>query len=298
MNLIKITDLTKQDIIKILKLGVSLKKDPLKYHNKLNGKNLLFGSEKPSLRTRLSLEVAMNHLGGNCIYYDLKDSTIGKKETWKDAVKNFEKYVDIIALRVFEHNIFDEIIKNCRIPVINALSDDYHPLQILADLMTINEKFEKLKNINLAYLGDANNNVTHSLILASAIFEINMKIACPKELMPKKDVLQEAKKLGKLAIITQDIEEAVKNADVVYTDSWRSYDVNIDNTFLLKTYQVNKKIMNLTNNAIFMHCLPAERGKEVTDEVIDSKNSVVFEQAENRLHTEKALILRLLKCTS
>ena len=296
MNLLKLTDLSKSEIIKILEFAILLKKDPLKYYNSLKGKNLLFATQKPSLRTRLSFEVALNHLDGNCIYYNLSDSTIGKKESWKDAAKNFERYVDIIALRVFSHDIFEEIIQNTKIPIINALSDDYHPLQALADLMTLKEKFGNLKDLNITYLGDANNNVTHSLILASALFDMNLKIACPKELIPKNIVIDEAKKIGKIPLITSFVEKAVKNADVIYTDSWESYNVDMDNTQLLLPYQVNEKIMKLTKNAIFMHCLPANRGKEVTSSVIDSKNSVVFDQAENRLHTQKALILEMLQC--
>lgn len=295
MNLVKLTDLSKNEIIEILDLAILLKKEPLKYYGLLKGKNLLFATEKPSLRTRLSFEVALNHLGGNCIYYILSDSTIGKKESWKDAVKNFERYVDIIALRVFSHDIFEEICLNTKMPVINALSDDYHPLQVLADLMTIKEKFGRLKGINIAYLGDANNNVTHSLILACAIFDLNLKIACPKKLMPKSSVIDEAKKIGKTPLISHSVKETVENADVIYTDTWESYNISKDNSSLLLPYQVNEKIMSLTNNAIFMHCLPAYRGKEVTSSVIDSKNSVVFDQAENRLHTQKALILKMLQ---
>lgn len=295
MNLIKISDLKKKELIDLLDLSISLKKEPMKYYNKLKGKNLLFATEKPSLRTRLSFEVAMNHLGGNCIYYNLNDSTIGKKESWKDAAKNFERYVDLIVLRVFSHSIFDEIIPCVKTPVINALSDDFHPLQTIADLMTIKEKFGKLNNINLAYVGDANNNVTHSLILASAMFNIDLKIGCPEKLQPKQRVLDEARKIGKAPLIFSSCKDAVKNADIIYTDSWKSYNVKENNEEILNPYQVNNNLMKFTNNAFFMHCLPAHRGKEVSSEVLDSKNSIVFDQAENRLHTQKALILWLLK---
>lgn len=294
MNLIKLTDLAKEKIIGIIELAFSLKKYPLKYNKILIGKNLLFGSEKPSLRTRLSFEVAMSHLGGNCIYYDLKDSTIGKKESWKDAAKVLEKYVDIISLRVFEHEIFEEITDNTKTPVINALSNKYHPLQALADLMTIKEKFGRIKNIKLAYVGNGDCNVLHSLILASAMFDINLKIGCPKKLSPLKKVVKEANSIGISLSITDDPKKAVKDADVVYTDTWESYHNEKNLSKTLKPYQVNTNLMKLTNNAVFMHCLPAHRGKEVTNSVIDSKKSIVYQQAENRLHTQKAILLKLL----
>ena len=295
MNLTKTINLNKEQIIQLFELTKELKKEPLKFKHSLVGKNVFFGTEKSSLRTRISFEVAMNHLGGNCIYYNLKDSTIGKKESWKDAIKNLERYVDLIALRVFSHNIFNEVVNNTKIPIINALSDDYHPLQILADLFTIKEKLGHLSKINIAYVGDANNNVTHSLILACAMFEINLKIGCPKELIPKSQVLIEAKKIGNNPIITTDPFVAVKDAQIVITDSWKSYDVTKDNTKILQKFQVNSNLMKHTNNALFMHCLPAHRGKEVTNEVIDSVNSIVYDEAENRLHTQKALILMMLK---
>jgi ornithine carbamoyltransferase len=298
MNLIKLTDLSKEEIIGIIELAFSLKKHPLNHNKYLIGKNLLFASEKPSLRTRLSFEVAMSHLGGNCIYYDLKDSTIGKKESWKDAAKVVERYVDIISLRVFDHDIFNELTSNINTPVINALSNDYHPLQALADLMTIKEKFGRISKINLAYVGNGDCNVLHSLILGSAMFNINLKIGCPKKLQPSKKVVKQAKNIGIKVLITEDVKKAVKNADVVYTDTWESYHNNKNLSKILKPYQVNKKLMSLTKNAMFMHCLPAHRGKEVTDSVIDSKKSLVYRQAENRLHTQKALILKMLKCIS
>jgi len=298
MNLIKLTDLSKEEIIDILELAFSLKKHPLRNNKSLTGKNLLFGSEKPSLRTRLSFEVAMSHLGGNCIYYDLKDSTIGKKESWKDAAKVLEKYVDVIALRVFDHDIFKDITDNIKTPVINALSNKYHPLQALADLMTIKENFGRIKNIKLAYVGNGECNVLHSLVLGSAMFDINLKIACPKKLQPSKKVVKQAKNIGIKLLITEDVKKAVKDADVVYTDTWENYHTKKNLSKILKPYQVNKKIMALTNNGVFMHCLPAHRNKEVTASVIDSKKSIVYQQAENRLHTQKALILKMLKCIS
>ena len=292
-NLLEISDLSKNEILSLIELAIEIKKNPKKYSEKLKNKTLFMFFEKPSLRTRVSFEVAMNQLGGSALYYDLSNSPLAHgKETIEDTSKVISRYCDAIVARVFEQETLEKLAKNSEIPIINALSNDEHPCQILGDLLTIKEKFNTL-NIKLAYLGDCNNNVTHSLIKASNILGFNMNIACPnkKEYLPKI-------KLGKIKLFHNALD-AVKGSKIVYTDSWMSYHIPKNRGKKrvkdLKNFQVNNKVMkNAEKNAVFMHCLPALRGQEVTSNVMDGKKSIVFDQAYNRLPVQKAILLKLL----
>lgn len=295
-HLLSIKDLNKKEILDLVKLGINVKKNPNKF-KKLNNKSLLMMFEAPSLRTRLSFEVAMFQLGGSSINYNLSGSPWGKgKESVEDTSKVISRYNDAVALRIYNHEDLVKFSKNSKIPVINMMTNLEHPCQILGDLMTILEKKKSLKG-KICYLGDSNNNVTYSLMFACQKLGIKMSVGCPKnkEFYPDSKVIRQCKNVK----ITSDIKEAIKDSDVVYTDSWMSYRIpesqRKKRVKILKPYQVNGKVMKFANkNAIFMHCLPALRGFEVSKEVIDGKQSVVFDQAENRLHIEKAILLELL----
>ena len=304
-HLIDLTDLNRKEILEILDLADDIKSNPLKYRDRLIGKTLLMIFEKPSLRTRVSFEAGMTQLGGHAIYYDISTSPMGKKESIADTAKTASRFVNIIMARLFSHKDLLEIAENSKSPVINALTNFSHPCQILADLMTIREKKGKLKGLKLAYLGDGNNNITHSLLFGCSIVGIDIAVASPngKDYEPLREVVNKAEEYitqsGSRVMITDDPESAAKNADIIYTDSWMSYHIPEDEKEgrikILKPYQVNKQIMSFAkSDAIFMNCLPAMRGMEQTAEVIDGPQSIVFDQAENRLHVQKALLLMLL----
>ena len=304
-DLLDLRELSKEEINNLIKSAENMKKNPLGYSEILKNKTLLMMFEKPSLRTRVSFEVGMTQLGGHAIYYDISTSPMGKKESIADTAKTASRYADIIMARLFKHSDIKELAENSSIPVINALTDSHHPCQILADLLTIKEKKGSLNGLKIAYFGDGNNNVTHSLLLGCAICGINVSIACPESdnFKPDTEILEISKKIseksGAKIILTHEIKQAAESADVIYTDSWMSYHIP-ENTKeerikLLDQYQVTEEIINYAKeDCIFMHCLPAMRGVEVTSEVIDGNKSVVFEQAENRLHMQKALMLKLL----
>jgi ornithine carbamoyltransferase len=259
--------------------------------------------EKPSLRTRISFEAAMTQLGGHAIYMDTKDAPLGKKESIADTAKVASRYCDIIMARLFKQEDIEELANNAAVPVINGLTDTFHPCQILSDMFTINEKKNKLKGLKLSFVGDGNNNITHDLLLGCSAAGINISVGCPKQLMPQKWIvdiaLKKAEISGSETKITHNPKEAVESADIVYTDTWFSYQIPKkewkNRIKLLKPYQVNQELMSYAKkDAIFMNCLPAMRGYEQTADVIDGKQSIVFEQAENRLHMQKAIILKLL----
>jgi ornithine carbamoyltransferase len=301
-NFLSIANLSSKELQLLIKKSIEIKKNPARFKNKFSQKTLLTIFEAPSLRTRLSFEVAATQMGGHAIYYTTGESTLGKKESMKEFAGSASRYADIIAARLFEHKDLEELAKYSSVPVINAMTNYEHPCQILGDLVTVQEKFKKLKGLKLAYFGDGFNNVTHSLLFGCALTGIDIAVACPKgkEFEPAQNVVKKAwmfaDKSGSNITVTQNIKEAAKGADVIYTDSWMSYRIpKSEEGKRVKTfrpYQVNKKIMRLAHrNAVFMHCLPARRSHEVTDEVIDSKQSIIFDQAENRLHAQKALIL-------
>jgi ornithine carbamoyltransferase len=260
---------------------------------------MLLMFEKPSLRTRISFEVAMNQMGGNAIYYDLLGSPLNKgKETIEDTAKVISRYCDLLTARVYDHEELKKLASNSDIPVINALSNSNHPCQAIGDLITIKEKFKKLKGLTLAYYGDGDGNVTHSLMHACSKVGINIYIFCPKQFMPKDKFIKNSKKFAKKhnsKVVIENNPRKIK-ADIMYTDTWMSYHINqkekSKRVKIFKKYQVNK---NILGNALFMHCLPAQRNYEVSGEVMDGKKSIIFDQAENRLHSAKAIILWCLK---
>ena len=295
--------LTKEEIEQILKTSELLKLQLLRgeKHPLLKGKTLAMIFEKPSTRTRVSFEVGMWQLGGYALYLSAGDLQLGRGETVADTARVLSHYVNGIMARVFAHQTILDLVKYSRVPVINGLSDFTHPCQGLADLFTIYEKKGRLAGLNLAYVGDGNN-VAHSLLLGCSKVGMNIAVACPKGYEPDPEVVskakEEAKKSGCEVRLTKDPKEAVKGADVVYTDVWASMGKEKEHeerVKILNPYQVNGKLVEAAReDYIFMHCLPAHRGQEVTDEVADSENSVIFDQAENRLHAQKALLALIL----
>lgn len=306
LHLISLNDWSSEQIFEVLDTADQVKRSPKNYREALTHKTLLMIFEKPSLRTRVSFETGMMQLGGHAIFYDMSTSPLGAgKETVHDTVKTVSRYVDIIMARLFDHAKIVEMAQLATVPVINALTDFEHPCQILADLMTVREKKGRLKGLTLAYLGDSNNNVTHSLMYGCAKVGMNIRVGCPAgdEFSPVAKVVkgatEVAKATGCAVTVTHDAAEAVKGADVVYTDSWMSYHVPPhklnERVRVFTPYQVNAELMrHAAKDAIFMNCLPALRGYEQTAEVIDGPQSVVFDEAENRLHLQKAVMLKLL----
>ncbi len=304
-DLIDLTNLTRQEISNIIDLALQIKNTPNKYSQALLNKTLLMIFAKPSLRTRVSFETAMTQLGGHAIYYDIATSPLGKKESIEDTAKCISRYVDIVMARLFDHQDILALASNSNIPVINGLTDFSHPCQILADLQTILESTGKLAGLKLAYFGDSNNNVTHSLLYGCALTGIHITVCCPqdKNYEPHGQVVKKAKAIaGKSksqVSITHDPQAAAKDADIIYTDSWMSYHIPSEERQqrlkILGPFQVTTRIMSQANpQALFMNCLPAERGAEQTAEIIDGPQSIVFDQAENRLHAQKALLIKLL----
>jgi len=306
MHLRSLDDLKKEELKEIIDKAIEIKKNPEKYSEAMKNKTLMMLFEKPSLRTRISFETGMTKMGGHAIFYSIKDSPLGKKESIEDTAKAASRYVDIIMARLFKQEDLDALAEHSDVPVINALTNKYHPCQIAADLQTIKEKKGKHKGIKLTYCGDSNNNVTHSLLIGCSMVGMDISVACPegKEFMPQKDVLDLAKKnaeeTGSKIEILHDAKKAVENADVIYTDSWMSYhipeDQKEDRIKIFMPFQVNEELMSHAKpDAIFMNCLPAIRGMEQTAEVIDGKQSIVFDQAENRLWAQNAIMLNLMK---
>ena len=302
-HFLSLKDVSEKEVMDLIRQAMRIKKNPEKFSNGLKQKTLLMLFETPSLRTRLSFETGMTQLGGHAIAYHLGESTVGKKESVKDLAKVASRYSDIIMARVYSHEMLIEVARNATVPVINGMTNFEHPCQILSDLMTIYEKKGRLRGLKLAYVGDGFNNTTHSLLYGCSKVGMNISVASPKKFMPDKKVVAEAKgfaRKSKSSVeMTTDAKIAVSNADIVYTDSWMSYHVpeNQKNMRkrIFKPYQVNKSLMRHARNAYFMHCLPAKRGDEVTSDVMDSKQSIVYDQAENRLHAQKALILWLME---
>lgn len=296
-HFVSITDLTASEITEIIDIAIKLKKELKKKgknKNLLQNKTLAMIFEKPSLRTRLSFETGMTQLGGHAIYLGPSDIQMGTREPVSDIAKVTSSIVDIIMARTFAHKSVVDLADNSSVPIINGLSDMEHPCQILADLMTIYEVKNKLKGLTISYVGDCENNVVHSLAFASTILGINFKCASPKGYEMKREVFSKTKTSE-----FTDPKDAVKSADVVVTDTWVSMGDEAEKEKRLKVfkkYQVNTNLMKLAKkDAVFMHCLPAYRGNEVSAEVIDGAQSIVFEEAENRLHAQKALILFLLR---
>ncbi len=298
-SLASLYDLKKEEIEQVLKTSRLLKsrlptgeEPPL-----LKGKTLVMIFEKPSTRTRVSFEVGIWQLGGYALYLSAGDLQLGRRETIADTAQVLSRYVDGIIARVFAHQTILDLVKYSTVPVINGLSDFTHPCQGLADLFTIHEKKGRFGGLKLAYVGDGNN-VAHSLLYGCSKVGMNITLACPKGYEPNSKVVLEAKAEGRRSgckvVVTNDPREAVRGADVIYTDVWASMGKEKEREQrikIFKPYQINGKLVKgAKKDYLFMHCLPAHRGEEVTDEVADSKNSVIFDQAENKLHTQKALM--------
>jgi len=298
-DFLSIHDLSLFEYSKLMDLTQEVKKNPKKYKAKLQGKVLAMIFEKPSLRTRMTFETGMLQLGGEAIYLSPTDIQIGQRESISDIGKNMERWVDGIMIRTFAHRNVIDLAAAARIPVINALTDLSHPCQGMADFFTLREKKPGLEK--LAYVGDGNN-VCHSLMFAAARAGIAMSVAVPEGYEPNPDIIRRAQEDGRETgfsfELTHDPFAAVRGADAIYTDVWASMGQESEKEKRAKIFapfQVNRALMaEAKPGALFMHCLPAHRGDEVTDDVIDSAQSVVFDQAENRLHAQKAIMLSLM----
>ncbi len=303
-HLLKISDFSKEECELVIDHAIRIKAKPETYAGEMKAKTLLMFFEKPSLRTRVSFETGMTQLGGHAIYYNIKDSPLGKKENIQDTAKCASRYATVISARLNSRKDVWELARCSDVPVINMLDDFAHPCQILADFQTILEKKGSFKGLKLAYFGDSHNNVTYDLMRMAALLGLEMNVGCPEgaEYSPEKEVIDEvtalSKKSGAKVQILHNANAAAKNADVVYTDSWMSYGVPAGQEEARKRafmpYQVNAALMShAKKDAIFMNCLPAMRGYEQTADVIDGPQSVVFDEAENRLHAQKAILLFL-----
>jgi len=299
-DIISILDLSREEIQEILSLTAKLKarlekKEPF---SPLAGKTLAMVFEKPSLRTRVTFEAGMTQLGGHAIFLGAGDINMGVRESVADTARNLERLVDGIMARTFSHDVIVGLAREATIPVINGLTDRLHPCQGLTDCFTIQEKLGSVTGVKLAFLGDGNN-VAHSLINASARLGMNFAIACPPGYEPLPEIVNEARAEAESTIsVTHDIAEALAGADVVYTDTWASMgqeDEAEQRRKAFAPYQLNSAALELARpGALVMHCLPAHRGEEITDEVMDGPQSIVFSQAENRLHTQKAILTMLM----
>ncbi len=296
-DLLTLAELSPKEFASLIDYSIVLKKE-LKKGSKplLKNKTLAMIFQKPSTRTRVSFEAGMYQLGGHAINLSSQDMQLSRGETIEDTAKTLSRYVDCIMARVYDHSLLEKLSESSSIPVINGLSDSFHPCQILADFMTIKEKKGKFKGLKIAWIGDGNN-VCNSMIYGCALSGAKLSIATPKGFEPDKSVLKESSKSVEIDLSTDPIK-AIKNADVVVTDTYTSIhnnDLKRIKKFLPK-YQVNDFLMNHANSdAIFMHCLPAKRENEVTSSVIDGPQSVVWDEAENRLHTQKALLASIIR---
>ena len=297
-NLTSDFDLTVEELRALMDLAADVKRSPGAYRSALKGRiaSLLF--EKPSLRTRITFEVATKQLGGDAI---LHTGPIGGREPVADVARNLDRWTDVIVARTFAQRTVEDLARYARVPVINALSDVYHPCQALADMQTIHEHLGGWSGFHLAYVGDGNN-VAHSLMLASARLGLSFTCITPPAYEPSGSILAQAQAFaaasGATIRTTTDIEDGLRGAHAVYTDVWASMGQEHEaaaRARLFSPYQVNAELMSMASpGALFMHCLPAHRDEEVTEDVIESKTSVVFDQAENRLHAQKALLLMLV----
>lgn len=291
-------DLSVDEVVYLLDLAGEVKRNPGRYANLLAGRYLSLLFEKPSLRTRLTFELAIKQLGGDSI---LNVGMVAEREPIKDVARNLDRWTNGIVARTYSQQTVDDLARWSSVPVINALTDLYHPCQALADFQTLKEHFGKLKGLKLAFVGDGNN-VAHSLMLTGARLGVHFALAHPKGYEPKADIVAKAQELsretGAKVLITNDPVEAVRGAHAVYTDVWASMgqEGEADRRQRdFQPYQVNRKLFSQARqDAIFMHCLPAKRNQETTDDMIDQDRSAVFDQAENRLHAQKALLLMLL----
>lgn len=295
-DFISIFDLNQDEMNQVFKLSTTLKTSLKKgiAHKILADKTLAMIFEKPSLRTRVTFETGMTQLGGHAIYLAPTDARLGTRETIADGAKNLSRWVDVVMARVFAHKTVEDLAKNASIPVINGLSDLEHPCQIMADLFTIIEKKGSLDKITVAYIGDGNN-VCNSFIAAACVLDFRLSIATPKGYEPQETYLKRARTVS----ITSDPHAAVQDADIIYTDVWASMGQEKETARrkeIFMPFQINAQLLKTASrDYLIMHCLPAHRGEEITDDVIDGPKSIVFDQAENRLHVQKALMTWLVE---
>jgi len=302
-NFISLAELSAEGIYEILDLAAELKDEWRRGGNRplLAGKTLGMILQKPSLRTRVSFEVGMRHLGGEALYLSPQEIKLGERESVADVARVLSRYVDGIMARVFAHSDVEELAAQASVPVINGLSDFGHPCQALSDLFTIREERGTLRGLRLAYVGDGNN-VAHSLLFGASLVGMEIWVATPPDYEPQKEVVAKAKgfaqRMGSQVVLTHDPQEAVRGADMIYTDVWASMGQEEGGEERLKVfppYQVNAQLVAKAGKSpLVMHCLPAHRGEEITDEVMDGPYSIVYTQAENRLHLQKAVLLLLM----
>lgn len=298
-HLLSFADFSYTDVINLLDVASDLKEKRArgKTSSALKNKTLAMLFEKSSTRTRISFEAAMTELGGHAIFLNYKDIQLGRGESIADTAKVLSRYVNAIMARVYKHETLIELSDNATVPVINGLSDLEHPCQLLADLFTIREYKGKFKGLNFSWIGDGNN-VCNSALLACALTGMKITVACPEGYEPDSEIVEKAKELGGTVSVTHDPMKAAKKADILYTDVWVSmgdeeeYDQRLHD---FKPYQINSKLLEeARHDVMVLHCLPAHRGEEITADVLEGPNSAVFDQAENRLHVQKALLLKLL----
>ena len=301
-DFLSIKDFCPAEIQYLLTLGRQVKAHPVTYSEALKRKTLALIFEKPSLRTRVSFDVGIQQLGGFSLYLSPAEINLGKRESIHDVAKNLERMVQGIMIRTFAHEIVEEMAEHASVPIINGLTDYSHPCQAMADYLTMWEAKGHLDGLKVAFIGDGNN-VAHSLMFAGAQVGAHVWVATPQGFEPKAEAIRWATKrsreTGGSCTVTNDVREAVLGADVVYTDVWASMGQESEKdqrASIFAPYQVNKSLFrHAKKDAIFLHCLPAHRGEEVTADVIDSPQSLVFQQAENRLHAQKAIMLELMK---
>lgn len=298
-HLLSIKELSQQELVELLSLAKTIKANPGDYRTALDGKSVVMLFEKPSLRTRVSFDIGINKLGGHSVYLDQQNGALGQREPVSDFAANISCWADAIVARTFLHSTVEALAEHGTVPVINALSDMYHPCQGLADFLTLAEQFDDLSQLKLAYVGDGNN-VTHSLMYGAALLGATMTVICPQGHFPDGKVVLEAQKIaaahGGELMLTTDVDK-IAGHDAIYTDTWISMG---DNTSLddindkFGPYQVNSTMMQKAGAKYFMHCLPAYRGVEVTADVVDGEGSLILQQAENRMHAQNAVLVTLL----
>jgi ornithine carbamoyltransferase len=300
-NFLSIDDLSPAELVELLDLGEKAKAQPSDYAGRLAGMSVAMIFEKPSTRTRVSFEVGIAQLGAHPIALSSAELQLGRGETIEDTGRVLSRYVDLVVLRTFGQERLEGLARTATVPIVNALSDFEHPCQCLADLLTVQERKGRLSGLTMAYLGDGNN-VAHSLLLGGAKSGMHVRVATPPGYEPIPQVVQRAQEIGDetggSATVTHDPAEAATGADVLYTDVWASMGQEAEateRTLVFQSYRIDQTAVDRARpDVIVLHCLPAHRGQEITDEVIDGPHSVVWDQAENRLHSQKALLLRLL----
>jgi len=300
-DFLSMKEIRREELDVLFKLADKMKKSPESFYGKLKGRSLVMLFQKPSMRTRVSFEVGMQEMGGAAVYMAPQEHPLGERESLKDIARVLSRYADAAVVRTYAHSDIEDFARTASVPVINGLSDSYHPCQTLADLFTIREKFRTLEKINIAYIGDGNN-VLNSLLYGTAKMGANLAIALPRGYEPGEEILKDIKTLSKESgakiSLSNNPFTAIKNAHAIYTDVWVSMGQEKQREQRVRDFQpfqVNGAILGKApKDAIVMHCLPAHRGEEITDEVIENPRSAIFDQAENRLHTQKALVYLLM----